>query len=313
MATTTHKQNTHAAAADVLRALAAKVSGRRARIAAGIAPIVVEFAIAIAIGIAAAKLVFAVFAPSPTPERLPTLAPAQSASASAITLENTPFRIAAVEASAPPPDAASTYEETQLDLTLHGVFVFEAVPTAIISTPDGKQGSFGLGGEIWSDASLERIVSAEQVVIVVSGARETLTLKNRDPKQAARDARSNGAGANEAGTNGASPKGSRTAPRPGQAAPPGILPVGDVARLSLAQSANGLKVVVQPGPNRSAFNAAGLKPGDVLVSINNRRIGADLASESKRFATMARTGRIRLLVERNGTPVPVEIDLTEGG
>lgn len=298
MATTTHKNSAETAAEDALRALAGRLSGRRARRVVGVAPIVAEFAFAIAIGILAAKLVFALFAPPPTPERLPTLAPAQSASSAAITLENTPFRIAAVEASAPPPDAASTYEETQLDLTLHGVFVFEAVPTAIISTPDGKQGSFGLGDEIWSNASLERIVSAEQVVILVSGARETLTLKNRDPKQAARDAR---------------PTGPSPSPPPGQTQPSGMLPVGDVARLSLAQSANGLKVVVQPGPNRAAFNAAGLKPGDVLVSINNRRIGADLASESKRFATMARTGKIRLLVERGGTPVPVEIDLTKGG
>lgn len=298
MATTTQKTSAETAVEDALRALAGKVSGRRARRVVGVAPIIAEFALAIAIGILAAKLVFALFAPPPTPARLPTLAPAQSASSAAITLNNTPFRIAAVEASAPPPDAASTYEETQLDLTLHGVFVFEAVPTAIISTPDGKQGSFGLGDEIWSNASLERIVSAEQVVILVSGARETLTLKNRDPKQAARDAR---------------PTGPSPAPPPAQALPSGMLPVGDVARLSLAQSANGLKVVVQPGPNRAAFNAAGLEPGDVLVSINNRRIGADLASESKRFATMARTGKIRLLVERGGTPVPVEIDLTKGG
>lgn len=299
MATTTRKSSTETAAADALRALAGKVSGRRVRLVAGVAPIIAEFALAVGIGILAAKLVFALFAPAPTPARLPTLAPAQTASSAAITLNNTPFRIAAVEASAPPPDAASTFEETQLDLTLHGVFVFEAVPTAIISTPDGKQGSFGLGDEIWNNASLERIVSSEQVVILVSGARETLTLKNRDPKQAARDARPTGP--------------SPAPPPPGQSTRSGVLPVGDVARLSLAQSANGLKVVVQPGPNRGAFNAAGLKPGDVLVSINNRRIGADLASESKRFAAMAQTGRIRLLVERNGTPVPVEIDLTEGG
>ncbi len=299
MATTTPKQGAGASAADVLRSLADKASGKRARAVAGIAPIVAEFALAAAIGVIAAKLVFALFAPSPTPETLPTWTGAQTAGSAPVSLEYTPFRIAAVEATAPPPDETAAYEETQLDLTLHGVFVFEGVPTAIISTPDGKQGSFGLGETIWSEATLERIVSSVQVVIMVSGARETLTLKNRDPKRAARDARPSG-------------------PSPA-AAPPaatisrGTLPIGDVARLSLAPSQNGPRVVVQPGPNRGAFNASGLKPGDLLISVNNRRIGADLASESQRFANMAQTGRISLLVERNGMPVPVEIDLTGNG
>ncbi len=299
MATTTQKSRTGAVAADALRGIAGKISGKRARIVAGVAPIVVEFVLAAAIGVLAAKLIFAMFAPSPTPDVLPAAATPQAAAAASISLEHTPFRIAAVEATAPPPDATAEYEETQLDLTLHGVFVLEGVPTAIISTPDGKQGSFGLGDTIWSDTSLERIVSSVQVVILVSGARETLTLKNRDPKQAGGNARPTGP--------------SPAAAPPASPLTSGALPIGDVARLSLAQSANGPRVVVQPGPNRGAFDAAGLKPGDVLVSVNNRRIGADLASESRRFAVMARTGKIRLLVERNGTPVPVEINLTGNG
>ena len=180
---------------------------------------------------------------------------------------------------------------------MHGVFVFEGVPTAIISTPDGKQGSFGLGETIWNDAKLERIVSSVQVVILVGGARETLTLKNRDPKAARSSER---------------PSGPSPTPPPAQdtGLKSGALAIGNVARLSLAPSPDGPKVVIQPGPDRGAFNAAGLRPGDILVSINNRRIGVDLASESKRFATLAQSGQIRLLVERNGTPVPVEIDLS---
>ncbi len=299
MATTTQKPGT-GAALDALRGLADKASGKRARAVAGVAPILVEFVLAAAIGVFVAKLVFALFAPPPIPETLPAFPSGQTAGAAPVTLEETPFRIAAVEATAPPPDETAAYEETQLDLTLHGVFVFEGVPTAIISTPDGKQGSFGLGETIWSDAKLERIVSSVQVVIMVGGARETLTLKNRDPREAGRAARPSGP----------SPA---AAPPPAAALTSGTLPIGDVARLSLAPSANGPRVVVQPGPNRGAFNASGLKPGDVLISVNNRRIGADLASESRRFAVLAQTGKISLLVERNGTPVPVEINLTGNG
>lgn len=302
MAITTHKSGFADSVSEALRSVADRASGKRARVFFSAAPILVEFFFAVTIGVIVAKLVFALFAPAAIPETLPASAAGGPAAAAPIGYVNSPFRIAAVEATAPPPDETAAYEETQLDLTLHGVFVFEGVPTAIISTPDGKQGSFGIGETIWSDAELERIVSSVQVVILVSGARETLTLKNRDPKSADRGAR---------------PSGPSPAPVPppaqGSGLKSGALPIGDVARLSLAPSNNGPAVVIQPGPNRGAFNAAGLKPGDILISVNNRRIGPDLASESARFANLAQSGQIRLLVERNGTPVPVEINLAGNG
>ena len=296
MATTTQKSGVGETAADALRSLAGKASGKRAQAIAKRAPGVVEFLLAGAVGILAAKLAFTLFAPLPTPQVLPVATGAQTASSAPVELTRTPFRIADVEATAPVPEATTTYEETQLDLTLHGVFVLGGVPTAIISTPDGKQGSFGLGDSIWRDVTLERIVSSEQVVMLVSGARETLTLKNRDPKDAGR--RSTPAG-----------------PRP--AAPPptaiGGIPIGDIANISVARSPEGPRLVLQPGRNKKAFLAAGLKPGDIILAVNNRRIGADLASESRRFAALAQSGKISLLVERDGTPVPVEIRTSRNG
>ena len=295
MATTTHKSGAGEMAADALRSLAGKVSGKRGQAIAKGAPGVIEFLLAAAIGVLAAKLAFSLFAPPPTPPALPVAA-AQTSQAAPVQLANTPFRVAAVEATAPAPDTAVEYEETQLDLTLHGVFVFEGVPTAIISTPDGKQKSFGLGDTIWSNATLERIVSAEQVVMLVSGVRETLTLKNRDPKDAVR-------------------RSQPTGPRPSAPPPTAIggMPIGDIANISLVRSPDGPRLVLQPGRNKRAFEAAGLKPGDVVVAVNNRRIGADLASESRRFAALAQSGKISLLVERDGTPVPVELRLNRNG
>lgn len=296
MATTTHKSGVGEMAADTLRSLAGKASGKRAQAIAKGAPGVFEFFLAAAIGILAAKLAFTLFAPPPTPPALPVATGAQGAGSAPVELTHTPFRVAAVEATAPAPDTTAAYEETQLDLTLHGVFVLGGIPTAIISTPDGKQGSFGLGDSIWSNATLERIVSSEQVVMLVSGARETLTLKNRDPKDAVR-------------------RSQPTGPRP--VAPPptaiGGIPIGDIANISVALSPDGPRLVLQPGRNKRAFEAAGLKPGDVVVAVNNRRIGSDLASESRRFAALAQSGKISLLVERNGTPVPVEIRTSRNG
>ncbi len=295
MATTTHKSGAGELAAGALKSLAGRLSGKRGQAIAKRAPWVAEFVLAAVIGILAAKLVFTLFAPPPAPPTLPVSAAPSSQSAS-VEFANSPFRVAAVEATAPAPDTTAEYEETQLDLTLYGVFVLEGVPTAIISTPDGKQGSFGLGDSIWRDVTLERIVSSEQVVMLVSGARETLTLKNRDPKDASRRS---------------APAGPRPAPPPPTAI--GGVPIGDIANISVIRSPEGPRLVLQPGRNKRAFEAAGLKPGDVIVAVNNRRIGTDLASESRRFAALAQSGKISLLVERNGTPVPVEIRTSRNG
>ncbi len=296
MATTTRKSGAGAMTEDALRSLGGMLAGKRAQALLKRAPSIAEFVFAVLIGILAAKILFALFAPPPTPKRLPVVSGAQSAQSAPLSLSNTPFRIASVEATAPVPEATAEYEETQLDLTLHGVFVLSGIPTAIISTPDGKQGSFGLGDTIWSEVSLERIVSSEQVVMLVSGARETLTLKNRDPKDAVRRSQ---------------PAGPRPVALPQNAI--GGLPIGDIANISLVRSADGPRLVLQPGRNKRAFQAAGLKPGDIVLAVNNRRLGADLASETRRFAALAESGKISLLVERDGTSVPVEIITTGNG
>jgi type II secretion system protein C len=171
------------------------------------------------------------------------------------------------------------------------------VSTAIISTPDNKQGHFKVGEEIWNDVTLERVLSSEQVVILASGVRETLTLINRDPEEV---------------------RAAALPPARPQAASSGLRPAsggfvfGDVARISPSMSGDGLRLVVQPGANRGAFDASGLKPGDVIVAIENRRIGADIVAEARRIAEMQPQGSIALTVERDGVSVPVELKLSRG-
>lgn len=296
MATSVRNKQSGASFESAAQALSERLNGKRSRSLIAVAPGVAELALVFAIGLAAAILFYKLFAPLPSPERLPSMAAPVAVQSASGEIEHNPFRTAAIEAAAPEPETGADYEETSLDLRLHGVFTLNDTETAFISTPDGKQGNFRAGEEIWRDVTLERVVSSEQIVILASGVRETLTLINRDPKEAA---------------NQSTPT-SRAA-RPAQPAPSGGLSIRDIAKISPISSTEGLRLVVQPGPNRRAFDASGLKPGDVIVAVNNRRLGSDLASEVSRFAGLARSGRVNLVVERDGVSVPVSLEFPGGG
>lgn len=285
------------AAANTLRAVSGRLQGKKARQVVGFAPGLLEILLAIGIGVVALKLLYALLAPLPTPPTLPdSISSGGPSKAPSTVAAANPFRSAALDAAPPPdaPDSSAQYEETDLDLQLHGVITLEGDQTAIVSTPDGKQGNFRLGEEIWSDVTLERVLSSEQVVILAGAERQTLTLINRDPRDAARNA--------------------SAANRPPQPAPSTstAFSLSDIAQISPQITAQGMRLVVQPGPNRGAFNATGLKPGDIIVAVNNRRLGADPAAEARRFAELAKSGRFSLVVERDGVSVPVEIE-TPGG
>ncbi len=301
--TTQHSRSDAAAAAEAfLRALGQRLGGKRSRSALAAAPGFIEIGLAIGAGLALLSLFYALFAPLPTPQQLPAgVAPVQ-AQGPAVISQN-PFRSAAIEAAAPAAPAPAEYEETRLDLQLHGVFTLGGVSSAIISTPDQKQGQFRVGEDIWNGVTLQQVLSSEQVVILASGVRETLTLINRDPEKARAAAT-------------APPE--EQPPTAAQGSPGRLTPAAggfildDIARITPSASGAGLRLVVQPGPNRSAFDASGLRPGDVIVAIDNRRIGGDIVAEARRVAELKSRGSVALTVERDGVSVPVQLKLSRG-
>ena len=69
-------------------------------------------------------------------------------------------------------------------------------------------------------------------------------------------------------------------------------------------------LVVQPQGDGAVFRAAGLRPGDVIRSVNGRPIGsaADAAALASQFAPGA---RVSLEVERGASVVPVALFLSK--
>lgn len=280
-----------AMATGAARRLSQLLAGRSGKILALAVPII-EAALAAGIGLVVLLIVMAIFAPLPTPERLPAARPSAAAATAPRDIAN-PFR-SADPASAAAVEEGPDLEETELDLTLHGTWVDEGGGAAIIKTPDGRQERFSVGDEIWNGVRLDRVYR-DQVVIISGGARESLRLVNRDVTAV---------------------KSGRPAPAPTPAESgveaPGIA-LGDAVRIVPRTAADGLELRLEPGHDQRRFAALGLKSGDILIAVDNRRIGPEIASEAQRLRGLAGRSNISVVIERDGVALPLEIDLAGEG
>jgi len=170
---------------------------------------------------------------------------------------------------------------TSLNLTLHGVRADRASGrgSAIIGLPDGTQNSYAVGDEIVPGARLYA-VGFDSVTIRRNGSDETLVLDQSTALPAA-----------------------PTVAVGGQADPfAAIRAGGAVASSSLIAdidaeprlSAGRIDgFVLKPGSSGRAFADAGLQPGDVLLSVEGRKVGSGAGIEQ--LAT-------------GGKPIAVEVE-----
>ena len=180
---------------------------------------------------------------------------------------------------------------TALDLTLFGVNVNEAAGTgsAIIAGPDGIQSSYAIGDEVQPGVKLAA-VTFDHVTLDRGGARETLFLDQSVPADAATPAT-------------AAPAAVPTAPAPdgGELAPEALQNGVQFAPRSEDGQVTGL--AVQPRGDGAVFRAAGLRPGDVIRSVNGRPISS-VADMSAQFSPGA---RLSLEIERGSAVVPIAL------
>ncbi|MEM8936315.1 MAG: type II secretion system protein N [Pseudomonadota bacterium] len=251
----------------------------------------VEIVCALAIGVLLLLILFSVFTPLPTPERLPNTAPSANAAEVASAVAGNPFRSTGA-ASAPvaaESDEEDDYEETKLNLTLHGTWIDQIGGAAIIRTPDGQQARFLVGDDIWRGVTLER-VHEDRVIILSAGAYETLPIVNRDSALAQRVSRSEvGAGA----------PASNNAER---------LAISDIVRVVPTPGPGGVRLRLEPSTAQTTFEALGLASGDVLLSVDGRPVGQDIAVFASWLQSYNPSGAFTITVERYGRAVPIEIE-----
>ncbi|MFC7499654.1 type II secretion system protein N [Enterovirga sp. GCM10030262] len=187
---------------------------------------------------------------------------------------------------------------TSLDLILFGVREDRATGggSAIIGTPDGQQRSFAVGEEIVPGVTLTA-VTFDGVTISRGGTAEQLFLDQSPPATMV--------GPEASAPVVTQPSFSVPAPVPAQPASSGSI-ASDVQFQPRMDGAEVTGVTVQPQGSGEAFRAAGLAPGDVIVSVNGRRIRS--ADQARGLAGQLGGAReIVVQVERDGRVVPLRV------
>lgn len=193
-------------------------------------------------------------------------------------------------------DSAGMATVTALDLSLFGVSMNEASGggSAIIAGADGVQTSFALGDEVVPGVKLVG-VAFDHVLLDRGGARETLFIDQSIPAEIGPLATPAAAPPLSAAA------ATSAAPSSGELTPAAIQAGIGLAARTEAGKVTGL--TVQPQGDGAVFRAAGLRPGDVIRSVNGRPLAnaADLAGQ------IAPGARLSLEVERGGAVVPLAL------
>ncbi len=182
---------------------------------------------------------------------------------------------------------------TSLTLKLFGVSLNEAtgLGSAIIATPDGVQSSFAAGDEIVPGVKL-KAVAYDHVTLDNGGTEESLFL---DQSVAPASGAAGFGGKPTASGSGVFNAASFTT---------------DIALTPRTVGSKVTGFVVQPKGEGSTFTAVGLKPGDVIVSMN----GVPAQSVQDAVAVISQLpdkGNLTLQVERGGKLVPLNARISK--
>jgi len=200
--------------------------------------------------------------------------------------------------------AAGPVVVTSLNLKLFGVREDRATGrgAAIVALPDGTQRSFAVGDEIVPGVTLTA-VGFDSVTISRSGTPEQLFLDQSQPAALA------GAGAPPMVVGAPPPGGFAPLPIVTTAAPPVEVEGSAATDIQFSPRLNGRNVTgvtVAPKGAGTAFRAAGLAAGDVIVSVNGQRITSP--DQARSLAGQISGNReVTMQVERNGRVVPLRV------
>ncbi|HUR41304.1 MAG TPA: type II secretion system protein GspC [Verrucomicrobiae bacterium] len=199
--------------------------------------------------------------------------------------------------------------ETVLNMTLLGVWADDdedGQSRALIALQGGEEKSFAIGDDVTRGVTLQAIFP-DRVILSRAGRLETLRLERNAPGV------------------------------PGQAGPPPVAAAEDnsagAAHQQLAQvrdevlkdPAKASEYVriqpanvggqlkgyrVYPGRDRSAFSSAGLRPGDLVTSVNGVQLD-DPAKALQLLGDLGQAGQVNLVVERGGQTQNISINLSQ--
>lgn len=189
---------------------------------------------------------------------------------------------------------------TTLPLKLEGVWAdASGRGYAIIAADNSPAKVYAQGAALPYGASLHRVLAAGVLLNTAAGLQSLALIKHAGSTT---QSNSELAPAEEPAT-------LANAPRPpGLRAPlaetgGAALQVGDIARgTPIERDGHQAGYVLSPGPDAQAFARLGLRPGDVLVSINGQPLG-DAALSGMQLREALLRGNAQIVVERNGQTI----------
>ncbi|HHJ14153.1 MAG TPA: type II secretion system protein GspC [Gammaproteobacteria bacterium] len=223
------------------------------------------------------------------------------------------FGVAGRKAPAASRPAPVSAPETRLRLTLRGVFAADETSQgrAIIADPKGKEDSYGVGDPLPGGATLTE-VHPDRIILERSGRYETLRLP-RDKRKAGRPAVISHRSASRISHNSAGGSNAAAFSRYRQEIKQDPSAFLKYVRATPARK-NGKFVGfrLQPGPQRGAMKELGLKPGDIVTSINGTKIESP-ASGMKAMQSMAEGDRVQVTLLRGGKEISLDLTVPSNG
>ncbi len=197
--------------------------------------------------------------------------------------------------------------ETRLRLTLKGVFASseQAMGRAIIADPKGKEDTYGIGDPLPGGAKLSEIYP-DRIILERNGQFETLKLPEKRglPKAQPPVRRSgSGVGGNSSGNRATAFNKYRNEIRQNPASF-----LNYVRATPARQNGKFIGFRLQPGKQRGALKDLGLKPGDIVTSINGVQIDAP-AKGMKAMQALSEGDSVNVTLQRAGQEVSLNLTL----
>lgn len=193
--------------------------------------------------------------------------------------------------------------DTQLNFTLLGILAgsTEAESLALIAKDSGDEAPYSIGDDVSQGVNLQAIFP-DRVILSRNGRLETLRLD--------KDAPSNATVFNAAPV-GEAQEGTAAAAQMLAAIKEQVITdpskAANFIRVQPITGDGGMKGYrVYPGPERGAFNASGLKPGDVVTAINGTPLN-DPGQALQLLQSLAQSSAMSLTIDRNGVSQSVNV------
>ena len=277
-------------------------------------PRAVSLLLLVAVGVMAAQLTWQVLAPDLRPPVTVEVRAVEVAPAPGVGQESPLAKVADLPLfgvlGTRPTAEPVVAPDTRLRLRLIGLVAGDAPEQgrAIIAESGSPERLYAVGDAVGGGQARLHQIHADRVILERDGSFETLRLPRADGS-----------------TPGAPPGAAPVRPAP-DAAPAGTADVPRIQRSAwledperLLQAVRARPVIrdgilhgleVHPTRNAREFQQAGLRPGDVIVSVNGLPLSA-IEDTDRLLQDLAGQLRVDLVVERDGQPLPLGIQLID--